>query len=110
MNPVLRKHEAMEWEQHREAAKMARLVPTPPRSRLIRKTVLWRVRSGWKKDRMEHAEKSFRMRVAARKVIACITLRTVGWAVNQLWSHQFESLCLESEAISTHSYNGDHHS
>lgn len=59
---------------------------------------------------MEHAEKSFRMKVAARKVNACITLRTVGWAVNQLWSHQFESLCLESEAISTCSHNGDHHS
>lgn len=89
---------------------MARLVPTPPRSRLIRKTVLWGVRSGWKEDRMEHAEKSFRMKVAARKVIACIILRTVGWTVNQLWARQLEGLYLESEAIFTHSYNGNHYS
>lgn len=57
---------------------MAHSVPTPPRNGLIRKTVLSRVRRRWAKDVKEHAEKSFRMKVVAREVIACITLRTVG--------------------------------
>lgn len=89
---------------------MAHLVPTPPRSSLIRKTVLWRLRRRWKEGVKEHIEKSFGMKVAAREVTACITLRTVGWAVYQLWSHQLESPYLEFEALSTWSHIGDHHS
>lgn len=84
--------------------------PYPSKGRLIRKTTLWGVRSRWKENGKEHTEKSFKMKVAVRRAIASTALGTVDWAVKQLWSHQLESLYLESEAISMCAHNNSHHS
>lgn len=77
MYAVCSQQDAMEQGQHRQNAKKTHLIPTPPRSRLIRKTALGRVRSGWKENGKEHAEKSFRIKETARRVIASTVLGTV---------------------------------